>query len=272
VVAGGALYGLARATGAGHPTTADWRNAIEVGVFFFVIGHGLLAWGETRVASGAAAVLIATEPLFIVLLGWWGRGWFARARTPRPSASQLIGIALGLAGVAVLTLPGSRGALDPLGASALVAASLSWGVGTFRVAGTGSPMRAAGMQLLAGGTILFALAAGSGELARWEALPLERDAVLALLYLVVFGSVITFTAYVWLLREIGAARLASHTYVNPVIAVALGAALGGEAFGPRTLVASLMILTATLLLVRRSRKREPAHTEATSRTARSRAA
>lgn len=253
VVAGGALYGTARAGGAAPAQPREWLSALRVGVLFFVIGHGLLAWGETRVASGAAAVLIATEPLFIVLLGWLGASFLPRAAGVRPGRNVVVALVLGLAGVSVLTLPGARGALDPLGVAALVFASFSWAVGTFYVSPDGSPVRNAGMQLLCGGIILFVLATSFGELTRFTHATVEPRALLALVYLIVVGSVITFSAYVWLLRELGAARVASHTYVNPVIAVALGAALAGEPLTFRMLVASLMILTAVTLLVRSRR-------------------
>lgn len=259
VVAGAVLYGAARAGGAPRPDAAAWRNAVLVGVLFFVIGHGLLSWGETRVPSGAAAVLIATEPLFIVMLAWRGGALVQRPPGARPTPAVLMSLVLGLLGVATMTLPGSTGGLDPVGALALVVASFAWAVGTFHVAAFGSPVRMAGMQLLAGGTILLALSALFGELNGFGATSLTPASLLALAYLIVFGSVITFGAYIWLLRRIGAARVASHTFVNPVIAVALGAWLGGETLGARTLFASLLVLTAVVLLLQARRASERPH-------------
>jgi drug/metabolite transporter (DMT)-like permease len=249
VTAGALLYGIARARGAPRADAAAWRNALLVGVLFFVIGHGLLSWGETRVASGAAAVLLATEPLFIVALAWIGGGMIRRSTRERPGNAVIASLVLGIAGVALMTLPGSGG-IDPLGAIALVIASLSWAIGTFHVEAHGSPVRAAGMQLFAGGTILLLLSALTGEVASFDAAAVNGRSVYALLYLIVFGSLITYAAYIWLLQQIGAARVASHTFVNPVIAVALGAWLGDEAFGARTIAASLLVLIAVVLLVR----------------------
>ena len=249
VTAGALLYGIARASGAPRADAAAWRNALLVGVLFFVIGHGLLSWGETRVASGAAAVLIATEPLFIVALAWFGGRLIRRKAGERPGNAVIASLVLGIAGVAFMTLPGSGG-VDPLGAIALVIASLSWAIGTFHVASNGSPVRAAGMQLLAGGTILLLLSVLTGEFRAFDAAALSTRSVYAVLYLIVFGSVITYAAYIWLLQQIGAARVASHTFVNPVIAVALGAWLGDEAFGARTIAASVLVLIAVVLLVR----------------------
>jgi drug/metabolite transporter (DMT)-like permease len=250
-VAGGLLFAAARLRGAPSPTFAEWRAAAKVGVLFFVLGHGLLAWSETRVASGAAAVLIATEPLFIVLLGWWGGRLASRARTGvRPRPLVLLAVLLGIAGVAVLMLPGIRGGIDPVGAAALLAASFAWSVGTFHVPRTGSPFRAAGMQLLAGGAVLLVVSALLGEWRDWTPADARAGSVLALGYLVAFGSVLAFGAYIWLLHRVSATRVASHTFVNPVIALALGAWLGGEALGPRVLLAAGLVLTAVILLHR----------------------
>jgi drug/metabolite transporter (DMT)-like permease len=245
VLAGAVLYAGARLGGAASPSASDWRAAAKVGVLFFLLGHGLLAWSETRVASGAAAVLIATEPLFIVLLGWWGGRLVSRVRGARPDPLMLLAVVLGLAGVAVLLLPG---------AGALLGASFAWSIGTFHVPRTGSAFRAAGMQLLAGGALLVVLSALVGELHGWSPLQARGDSLLALAYLVVFGSVLTFGAYIWLLHRVSAARVASHTYVNPVIALALGAGLGGEVLGARVLLEAGMVLTAVLLLRQRARQ------------------
>ena len=248
LAAGALLYGGARLAGAPAPGRADWRSAAKVGALFFLVGHGLLAWSETRVASGAAAVLIATEPLFIALLGWAGGRLVSRGRAARPGGPVLLGLALGLFGVSIMMLPGLRGGIDPIGAGALLAASFAWSVGTFHVPQSGSPFRAAGMQLLAGGAMLAVLSVVLGELRDWSPAAVRRESLLALFYLITFGSVVAFGAYIWLLRRVSATRVASHTYVNPVIAVALGAWLGGEALGPRVLLASGMVLTAVLLL------------------------
>jgi drug/metabolite transporter (DMT)-like permease len=259
VVAGAVLYGSARMTGAPRANVADWKNATLVGVLFFVIGHGLLSWGETRVASGAAAVVIATEPLFIVLIGWRGGVLAGHRRGVRPTRRVAAAVLIGLIGVAVMMLPGTRGSLDALGVSALVIASLSWSIGTYHVAASGSPARAAGMQLLAGGTILLVLSSLLGEVSGLDVAAVTARSMVALAYLIVFGSVVTFGAYIWLLRRIGPERVATHTFVNPVIALALGVWLGGETLGLSTLVASALVLAAVvLLLTSRARRGAPA--------------
>ncbi|HSJ16278.1 MAG TPA: EamA family transporter [Longimicrobiales bacterium] len=255
VLAGALLYGGARLRGAPAPGAGDWLAAARVGALFFVMGHGLLAWSETRVPSGVAAVLIATEPLFIVLLGWRGGRLVARSQGQRPGLAVLLALLLGLGGVAVLTLPGTAAAIDPAGAAGLLIASFAWSVGTFHVPRTGSPFRGAGMQLLAGGGMLLLLSTLLGEGRGWDPGAVGLEPLLAVGYLVTFGSVVAFGAYIWLLRRVSAARVASHTYVNPLIAVALGSWLGGEELGGRVLLAAGMVVTAVLLLVQRARQR-----------------
>lgn len=258
VVAAGILYGIARVRGAGAPNRAAWRNALLVGVLFFVGGHGLLAWGETRVPSGAAAVVIATEPLFIVLLARVGGSLAGGAPPTIPSLPVRTAVFLGLAGVAVMMAPGTGGGLDPIGMAALLLASLSWSAGTFQVDSQGSPVRAAGMQLLAGGAILLCLALATGEFRSLELATITSRSIVALVYLVVFGSVVTFGAYVWLLPRLGPARLSTHTFVNPLVALMLGAWIGGETLGRVTLVASGLVLLAVALLLTSGKKRAAA--------------
>lgn len=263
-IAGAALYFAARAAGAAVPTRSEWLQAARVGALFFAIGHGLLSWGETRVASGAAALLIATEPLFIVLLGWSGGRLVGRPRGERPRGIVLAAVAIGMVGVAVLSLPGSTDGIDPVGAGALLVASFAWSIGTFYVPRDGSPVRAAGMQLLTGGALLLLLALIAGELRGWSADQATRESLLALGFLIVFGSVLTFSAYVWLLQRIGAARVASHTYVNPLVAVALGAWLGGEAVSGRMLFSGALVLAAVVMLVQSRRPADESYTRGES--------
>lgn len=262
VIAGALLYGFARGTGAPRPGAGEWRNAVLVGVLFFVIGHGLLSWGETRVPSGAAAVILATEPLFIVLLGWRGSLLTGRPGTARPPAQVFAAVLLGLAGVAVMMLPRGGGGLDTLGLLALVGASFAWSVGTFRVASGGPPLRTAGMQLLSGGGILLVLSGLFGELSGLSATSFTLRSIGALGYLIVFGSVITFGAYIWLLPRIGPARIATHTFVNPLIALALGVWLGGEVLGTMTIVASGLVLAAVVMLLSSGAQRRGARAPA----------
>lgn len=247
LLAGGVLYAFSRRS-AGAATMADWRRAIVAGVLLFVTGQAMLAWSETRVASGAAAVLIATEPLFVVLLGW-GLG-----RASRPSGATVAALIAGFVGVAVMMLPGDLGGVDPLGAIVITLAGLSWSIGMFVAMPRpgGSPVQAAALQLLAGGMVLTIVAILTGDLTRFDPAAVTTRSLLSFVYLVVFGSLITYSAYVWLLRRVGPARLSSHGYVNPVVAVALGAALAGEPITLAVLLAGGLILASVVVLVRGS--------------------
>lgn len=253
LLAGVVLYGWARLRGGPRPSPADWRAALVAGVLLFVTGQAVLAWAETRIPSGAASLLFATEPLFIVLLGWVGGGLTGAAGV-RPGLATIAGIPLGLVGVGVLVLPGvGGGGLDPLGALAAVLASMSWSVGVYRAAprpGLG-PGQVAGMQLLMAGVVLFVVSAVVGE--PWSVPPggYGGRAIAAFLYLVVMGSIVAFGAYVWLLERVGPSRLSSHAYVNPLVAVALGIGLNAEPVTAGLVLATVLILASVALLLRR---------------------
>lgn len=246
LVAGGVLYAASRGR-SGRPSEADWRRALLAGVLLFVTGQALVAWGETRVPSGAAAVLVASEPLFVVLLGW------RMKRSAAPSGGVLLALLAGFAGVATMMLPGRLGGVDVLGALVIVVAALSWSLGMWFAAPAegGSPVQAAAMQLIAGGAVLMVVAVLAGDTASLDAGAVSVRSLASFLYLVVFGSLVTFSAYVWLLRRVGPGRLSSHGYVNPMVAVALGALLGGEAITPAVLLSSLLIVSSVVVLVRR---------------------
>lgn len=247
LLAGGVLYAISRRS-AGLPTAADWRKAIFAGVLLFVSGQAMLAWSETRVASGPAAVLIASEPMFVALLGW------RMKRTGAPKRSVWLALAGGFAGVAVMMLPGRLGGVDALGAAVILMAALSWSLGMFFASPRdgGSPVQAASMQLLAAGMVLIVVAALSGDLAALEPAAVSGRSIASFLYLVVFGSLVTYSAYVWLLRRVGPGRLSSHGFVNPMVAVAIGAMLAGEPITPAIVLASLLILSSVVVLMRKA--------------------
>ncbi|GMV03951.1 MAG: hypothetical protein AMXMBFR53_02330 [Gemmatimonadota bacterium] len=256
LLAGTVLYAWGAARGSVRPSPADWGDAARAGILMFVTGQAVLAWAETRVPSGAASLLIATEPLFITLLAWRqasSRGVIGGA--PRPA--QALALLVGLVGVAVLVLPGVGGAgLDLVGAGAAVAASFSWSMGVVRGSGRpGIPAgQTAGMQLLAASAVLLVLAVGAGDLGALPPGGPSPRALAAFAYLVVLGSVVTFGAYVWLLGRVGPARLSTHAYVNPLVAVALGAVLNGEAVTAGLVGGATLILGSVVVLLR-----APAH-------------
>lgn len=255
LIAGGLMYAVARRT-QGRPTAAQWRAAVVVGALLLLGGNGGVVWAELRVPSGIAALLVALVPCWMVLLDWAAPGG------RRPSPAVLMGVLLGLAGLFWLVGPdailgGDR--VDPLGAAVLALASLSWAAGSIysRHAPAPSPVLAIGMQMLAGGAALVILAAATGEFGAFDASAVSARSVAALGYLIVFGALIGFSAYMWLLRVSTPAKVSTYAYVNPIVAVLLGWALAGEALNARIGVAALVIVmgVALITLARRTPKR-----------------
>ena len=248
IAAGALMYGWGRVRGGPRPRAADWWWAARAALLLFVTGQALLAWAETRIPSGVASLLIATEPLFVALLAWRGYGSGGAAlRLP-----TLAAVGTGFLGVGVLVLPGAGSVdLDPVATAAVVLAALSWSVGMLVAAarpGFGA-VQTAGMQLLAAGGMLLVVSAVLGEPAALaERVPSGRS-LSALAYLVLFGSIVGFGAYVWLLGRVGPQRVSTHAYVNPLVAVALGALLNGEPVTPEVIVAGALILGSVAMLL-----------------------
>ncbi|HEV8631542.1 MAG TPA: drug/metabolite exporter YedA [Thermoanaerobaculia bacterium] len=248
LIAGSLLYVWARRRGAAPPQRLHWRSALIVGGLLLLGGNGGVVWAEQRVPSGLAALLVATVPLWMVMLDGAGRGW------RRPATQVLLGVALGLAGVALLVGPGrfagGRG-VDPLGAVVLIAASLSWTAGSLysrRAPLPASPLLGTAMQMLGGGACLAVAGLVAGEWHRLDLAAASQRSLLAVAYLVVFGSLVGFTAYAWLLRVSTPPLVATYAYVNPVVAVLLGWAFAGEPVTARTLVAAAVIVGAVMLI------------------------
>ncbi|MCP4248174.1 MAG: EamA family transporter [bacterium] len=248
LVAGVVYYAVVRVKQGYRPTAGNWRAAAVVGTLMLVGGNGMVTWAEQTVPTGLAALLIATVPLWMSLLDWLFFG------APRPAIGVAVGLLLGLFGVALLIGPGKVGGgqVDPAGAVALMAACCFWSLGSLRsrrAALPASPFLSAAMQMIAGGGALLALGTVTGEWDRVDLGALTLKSGLALLYLIVFGSIIALTAYVWLLRVTTSSRVATYAYVNPVVAVVLGYFVVGEALSGHTLAAAAMILAAVLLVV-----------------------
>ncbi|HEV7587689.1 MAG TPA: EamA family transporter [Longimicrobium sp.] len=246
VLAGAMLVGWALLRGEPRPRRAQVKAALATGALFFLIGHGGLFWAEQRVASGPAALMIATEHFWMLIAGLV----VGQVAATRRAWS---GVAVGLAGVALLTVGGSaRGVVDPVGAAVLLVSAAAWGVGTLYFTGARKPKSqafAAGIPLLGGGVLLLALSTVTGEPSRFELRQVTPLAVGALLYLVVFGSVVAFTAYSWLVEREGPSRALSFTYVNPLVAVLLGAVFAHEPLTPRIAAAAAAIVAAVVLII-----------------------
>jgi drug/metabolite transporter (DMT)-like permease len=251
VIAGVVLYLWARRHGGAAPTGANWLAAGVVGTLLLIGGNGGVVWAETRVASGLAALLIATEPFWIVLLDW------LRPGGRRPGLAVAAGLLFGFIGVGLLVSPFDLiggGRVDALGAAAVVLASLGWAMGSLYTARgarlPASPMLATGMEMLIGGALFFPLSAATGEWGTFSLAAVSLKSALALLYLIVFGAIVAFTAYVYLLKNTTPARASTYAYVNPVIAVILGWAFGGEAITGRVALAAAAIIAAVVVITR----------------------
>ena len=246
-LAGGALYLYARLRGLPHPTRAEWKSSFIVGVLL-VSGNACVVVAEQWVSSGVAAVTLASIPLWVALVaGLFGK-W--------PTGNEWIGLAVGLAGVAVLQTGGDLRA-SPLGALWLVLSCTTWALGSVLGSRLTLPrgLMSSATQMLAGGLCVLAAALVHGE--RLSSLPPARS-VGALLYLALFGSVIAYTAYQFLLKTVRPTLAASYSYVNPMVALALGAAFYGEKVAPRAVGALGLILGGVALLaLRGSRPRHP---------------
>ena len=248
LVAGGILYAIARMRGAGRPTGANWAAAVFIGALLLLGGNGAVVWAETRVPSGLTALLVATVPIWMVLLDWF------QPSGNRPTRSVVAGLILGFVGLGILIGPGEilgRGQVDLLGAAALTLGSIAWAAGSVysrRVRLPASPLLATGMEMLGGGGLLLLLSLVSGEAMTFSPSGVTGQSMMALLYLIVFGSLIGFTAYIWLLGHASAARVSTYAFVNPVVAVLLGWAMANEELTPRMIAAAAVIVGAVALI------------------------
>ncbi len=255
LVAGGLLYGWARWRGVPAPEPRLWGPALVLGSLFFLVGNGGVSWAETRLPSGLTALLAATSPLFTVLFESTRGGW------RRPPFRVVLGIVAGLGGVALLVAPGEfiGGAhADLLGAAAITVAAMAWALGSVSSHALPlhpSPTLSTGMKMLAGGALLLVAGLAFGEGSRISAAAITPKAVAAWVYLIVFGSLIGFSAFTHLLRVTTPAKVSTSAYVNPLVAVALGWALLGETVTPRTVVAAAIIIGGVMLI--RLRSEEP---------------
>lgn len=233
-----------------HLSWSEWRTALIVGALLLLCGNGIVTWAETRIASSLAALLIATEPLWIVILNWLRPGGV------RPTLRIWFSLAIGFFGVWLLIggqgLVSGTSDVDVLGAGAVVAAALAWAGGSLyslHAPTPRSPALASGMYMLTGGVMMLFVGVITGEWSRFAIEAVSMRSLFALLYLTIFGSLIAFTAYNWLLRAVTPTRAATYAYVNPVIAVLLGWAVAGEQVTARMLIASIVIVASVMLII-----------------------
>ncbi len=255
LAAGLILYFWSRGRGEEKVKRENIIPIIIIGILFFLVGHGMLAWGQQRIASGSAALLVASEPLWIAVIE------ALMVKGHRATSGTVIGLICGFVGISLLFAPWQKLGnhhVDSLSAFAILIGTLSWSIGAVysRVAKLPkSPALSAGLQLIVGGFLLVASGLLMGEGGRLQLDVLSLRSILGLLYLIIFGSVITFTAYVWLLKMTSATRVATHTYVNPVIAVFLGWAMAGEPLSLQTFAATLIIIISVYLVLGRTKRK-----------------
>jgi drug/metabolite transporter (DMT)-like permease len=231
------------------PLRLEWRSAAIVGLFLLVGGNGGVMWAEQRVASGIAALLIGSVPLWIALLD------SLRPGGRRPDRWVIVGVLAGFAGILILIGPaqliGIQGEVDLVGAVVLLLAALSWAAGSLFNRGAklpDSPLLGTGMEMLVGSLGLFILGTVTGEWSQMDLTSFSTRSLLGFAYLVVFGSLVGFASYVWLLRVAPTMLVSTYAYVNPLIAILLGSLLAGESLTPRIVLAVMFILGSVVLI------------------------
>lgn len=258
LIAGAFLYGWSRSRGVARPTRIQWRNTAIVGGLLLLGGNGGVMWSEQYVPSGIAALLVAILPFWMVLIDW------ARPGGKPPTRGVVIGLVVGLVGLVVLIGPDALNPSATTEAAAtsgngvrlsaaivLMLASLSWAIGSIFSQHSDLPHSAnlsTGMEMLAGGALLFTLGVIAGEPIRFDPAGVSARSLGGFLYLITFGSLVGFTAYIWLLKHAAPARVATYAYVNPVVAVFLGWALAGERLSVRTAIAAAIIIGAVAII------------------------
>lgn len=254
LLAGVLLYGIARLRSREQPTPRQWRDAAVVGCLLLAVGNGSVTYVEQTLPTILAALLISLTPVWMVVIDWLRGG-------PKPGLFTQLGLALGIAGVAFIVVPANGDALAGghlPGIVILLAATMSWAYGSVWSRHADKPASSfltVGMQMIAAGVALLALGLGCGEASRFDPSSISSRSMWAWGYLFSAGSVIGFTAYIWLLQVTTTARVATHAYVNPVVAVLLGVWLGKETLSGNAAMGGLLIVLAVLLILRAPKHR-----------------
>ena len=247
LLAGAALYAFMRLRGEPAPLRKHWGTTAAIGALLLLLGNGGVVLAERTVPSGVVALLVAMVPLWMVLLEWLRPGGV------RPSLRTVVGLVVGFAGMVLLVGPSGLGGepVDPLGAGLVLVGSLAWAAGSIYARGAALPksaLLATGMQMAWGGVWLTAAGLLAGEWRGLDPAEFTTRSLLAWGYLVVFGSLVGFTAYIWLLGATSAARVSTYAYVNPVVAVLLGWGLLGEPLSARVIAAAAVIIAAVAVI------------------------
>ena len=228
-----------------RPTKREVRSCIVLGALFFLIGHGTLHWAETLVPSGLSALLVATEPMWVAVLGLF------ISHETKFTPMNVTGLIIGFIGVALLSTDKAALGGSFVGAIVILAGTLAWSLGML-YSGNASmprdPIARAALPVFFGGIMLLVAAAVAGEFRGLTTAAFTIKATAGLLYLIVFGSIVAFTAYTWLLERTSPVFLATHTYVNPIVAVLLGWLLAGESINGRVAIAGAMVVLSVMFV------------------------
>jgi drug/metabolite transporter (DMT)-like permease len=251
LIAGLIMYAIAWSQGIGRSSWANWRTSLIIGACLLLGGNGGVTISEKYIDSGLAAVVVAVVPIYIVVIGW------ATGMAPRPTPIVWLGLVGGFVGVGILFGPALRfsssdGSHPAIGMSILLVSSFIWSAGSLysRAAKhAASPFLTAAQQMICGGVLLLLTGVLTGELRRFYPESMSILSVASFAYLVIIGAVVGYTAYIWLLRHCDPAKVATYAYVNPIVAVLLGAVFAGETLSMRTLVAASLIIGSVALVI-----------------------
>lgn len=229
-----------------RPSRLHWRSAIIVGALLLLGGNGGVVLGEQLIATGIAALVVATSPIWMAIFE-------AIVAGQRPSRLAIAGLGAGIIGVAILVVPleGSP-PLNPLGLGLVAGAAISWSIGSVysrRIPMPKSPFQGAGLEMLCGGAVMLLVGVLRGELSDVDTASFSADSLIAVAYLIIFGSLVAFTAYIWLLNHVSISVISTTAYVNPIVAVALGIIVLHEPITPRTMLAAVIIMGAVVAMV-----------------------
>jgi drug/metabolite transporter (DMT)-like permease len=249
LIAGAVLYFISRLMGVKRPNKKEWKGAGIVGALLLLGGNGVIAWAEQRVPSGIASLIVATVPLWIILFSWLGY------HGKKPNTGVIIGIVLGLIGIGTLVLtPGSikgNHGIDLIGILALLFASLSWSFGSLysrRAVLPKSPLMSTALQMLVGCALLLLVSFFLGDWSKLHVSEISFRSYVAMGYLIFFGSIIGYNAYIWLFKNAEPSLVSTYDFVNPIIAVFLGWLLAKEKLNSNSLIASVIIISAVIII------------------------
>ena len=258
LIAGGLMFLFLRLRGAPMPKRRHWRSAVIIGFFLMVGGTGLVTWSEQQVPSSTAALVVATMPMWIALFDW------LIFKKPRPGKRVAVGLVLGLIGILLLIGPGQVLGTAEFSLAALfilLLAPILWGFGSLYSRGAELPddtFMATAIEMLAGGALLLVIGLFAGEANGFNSANFSTLSLAAFAYLTVFGSIIAFTAFIWLLKVVPATKVATYTYVNPVIAVFLGWLILSEPITATTIISVVVIILAVVLITTAKPSNQPA--------------